>query len=313
MFHYVVDDTGSSSSGFEPRFAFSRSRLTSLIHTLSRQGKKFVTFLEYSEVVQFEPKASSQLVCLTFDDATKDHYTVVAPTLSDLQVNASFYCATQVLQPDRPEPLPIHLFHVASSLVPDEELLAESIVGHFELTLGREKLRAWREYFEGWAGLDSANILFAKRLLEVALPASELREIVARSLQGLAGGQSLVKKYEEILPSLYCSAENLKEMRGAGLEIGSHSHSHRWLGKISTNEALSDVERSVTVLRGLSLVNEEWTLCLPHGSWTVGLLQGLKKLRGCVGGLGIDGSEPPDSMRLMAQARVDVEKIKKEE
>lgn len=304
MFHYVTDESNTSADCFHPRYYCSRDKLISLTKRFLRQNKKFVTYREYSEIISVDPSAENKLICFTFDDATIDHFEVVAPTLADFRVTASFYPITKVLDLGGSCALPIHQYQIASSLIQCERTFSEHLSRLVELEFGIQKINLWRKKFSGWAGLDDQDVLLVKRILEVELSESQSQKFIHTVLDSMSS--SISSKFERIIQKFYCGKHELKEMYNAGFEVGSHSHTHRWLGQIPEDDAVSDIHHSIDILRKIDVLAQKWTVCYPHGNWSVGLLEKLKMSSDCIGGLVMGDLAPGPDLEYLTSRRLDI-------
>jgi peptidoglycan/xylan/chitin deacetylase (PgdA/CDA1 family) len=304
MFHYVFDETDRSASIYHPRYYCSREKLSYVTNKYLRMGKKFVTYRDYSKIIRTDPKAKDKLVCYTFDDATMDHFNVVAPTLNDLGVTASFYSITKYLELQNPETLPIHQYQIASSLVHDEGMFAEKLFNLIKYKFGVEAVDKWARKFAGWAGLDNYDVLLTKRILEVELSESQSHKLICSALDFMDA--ALKNKFYKISQKFYCGKHALKEMYNAGFEVGSHSHSHKWLGQLSEDDAWNDIYESINMLRHIDVLDKEWTVCYPHGNWNTELLRKLEMRDDCVGGVVIDDVTPSVDLKYLTEPRVDI-------
>ena len=304
MFHYVRDESSTRSDNFQPRYYCSRDKLISLTKEFRRKKKKFVTYREYSEIVGYDRMAEDKLVCYTFDDATIDHYLVAAPTLADLGVTGSFYSITKVLDHDRSLALPIHQYHVANTLIQSESMYVDCLLSLIKNVFDEDQIRTWKEKFSGWAGLDSEDVLLVKRILEIELSRSQSRDLMSTALDFI--DTSARRRFEKNVENFYCGRNELKEIYKAGFEVGSHSHTHRWLGQLPEDDGARDINRSVDILRRIDVLSQKWTVCYPHGSWSTGLLGKLNESSDCIGGLVMSDSSPDPDLEYLTSQRIDI-------
>jgi peptidoglycan/xylan/chitin deacetylase (PgdA/CDA1 family) len=304
MFHYVFDETDRSVSTYRSRYYCSREKLNYITNKYLRMGKKFVTYRDYSKIIRSDPKAKDKLVCYTFDDATIDHFNVVAPTLNDLGVTASFYSITKSLEFKNSEILPIHQYQIASSLVNDERMFAEKLSNLIRSEFGIKAVDKWAKKFAGWAGLDNYDVLLTKRILEVELSETQSHKLICSALGSMDA--ALKNNFYKLSQKFYSGKHELKEMYSAGFEVGSHSHSHKWLGQLSEDDAWNDIYESIKILRHIDVLDEEWTVCYPHGNWNPGLLKKLDMRTDCVGGVVIDDVTPSADLKYLTEPRVDI-------
>ena len=304
MFHYVRDESVTHSGKFHPRYYCSRDKLISVTKEFRRQKKKFVTYREYSEIISNDRLAEDKLVCYTFDDATIDHFMVAAPTLSDLGVTGSFYSITKVLDYGQSLALAIHQYHVANSLVQCESKYVDCLLRLIKRESDEDQIRTWKKKFSGWAGLDNADVLLVKRILEVELSDSQSRELMITALDSI--DTSARRRFEKYVENFYCGRSELKEIFKAGFEVGSHSHTHRWLGQLPGDDGARDINRSVDILRRIGVLGQKWTVCYPHGNWSAGLLGKLNMSSDCIGGLVMSDSSPDPDLKYLTSQRIDI-------
>lgn len=304
MFHYVFDEADRSVNIYRPRYYCSREKLHYITNKYLRMGKKFVTYRDYAKIIRTDPKAKDKVVCYTFDDATIDHFNVVAPTLNDLGVTASFYSITKFLELQNAEALPIHQYQIASSLVHDERMFSEKLINLIEFEFGGEAVDKWAKKFSGWAGLDNYNVLLTKRILEVELSEYQSHKLICSALDCMDA--ALQKKIYKLSQKFYCGKHELKEMYNTGFEVGSHSHNHKWLSQLSEDDAWNDIYESINILRHIDVLGKEWTVCYPHGNWSIELLKKLKMRNDCVGGVVIDDVAACTDFKYLTEPRVDI-------
>lgn len=309
MFHHVYDVSNQTNNIYKPRYYCSLEKLISITKKYLKKGKKFVTFREYSKIIQKDLKAKDKLVCYTFDDATIDHFKLVAPTLNDLQVTASFYSITKNIELNNSLALPIHQYQIASSIVKEEKKFSKNLIKLIKLKFGSKKIDIWRKKFSGWAGLDDIDVLLSKRILEIELSDLDSHQFIISALSSL--NSKFKKKFHELSNNFYCGKNELKQMYDSGFEIGSHSHDHLWLGQLSIDEAWNNLRKSIDQLSEINVLEKEWTVCYPHGNWNINLLKKLKLQRDCVGGIVMDKVASLKDLKYLTSPRIDISVLKK--
>ena len=78
----------------------------------------------------------------------------------------------------------------------------------------------------------------------------------------------------------YLSPDQLREMAGAGITIGSHSATHPHLGRIPFNQADREITHSKKVLEDLLGLPVRW-FCYPFGSFYPELMESVRKAGYC--------------------------------
>ena len=166
--------------------------------------------------------------------------------------------------------------------VKDSETLAAAIDRLVEDNHSNFDLRSIAEYREQWAKpnrFDEAETIYVKRMLQVALPEA-LRNQISKALFA----QFVARDEDEFSAELYCSSEQLREMQGAGMYIGSHGCDHVWLNAVDAAKQRAEVLGSIDFLRSVSSpVNDYWAMAYPYGSWNKSLL-GILRETGCAVG-----------------------------
>ena len=88
---------------------------------------------------------------------------------------------------------------------------------------------------------------------------------------------------EMFADDLYMSADNIREMAGAGMHFGSHGSSHCWLNKENEDTQYLDIMESLKFLKNCSIDISQWVMCYPFGGFNDVTLGVLKRLRCSLG------------------------------
>ena len=95
----------------------------------------------------------------------------------------------------------------------------------------------------------------------------------------------LFEKYigseQEFAEELYINWDEAREMQKAGMTLGGHTHMHRPLSSLSTDELNADLVRCTSLLRKELHPQELWPFCYPYGkshSYTAETVAVLKRL-----------------------------------
>jgi peptidoglycan/xylan/chitin deacetylase (PgdA/CDA1 family) len=218
---------------------------------------------------------------LTFDDGFADHYDYVFPVLDDVKVPGSFF------PPARPvlerEILDVHRIQFILAACQDPIGLRAELDAQIRARSSVEGVRSpdeyWAEY--GQANrFDSAEVIYVKRVLQVGLPAAE-RSSIASALFA----RYVTADEAAFAEELYVSADQLRVMQRAGMHVGSHGRSHRWLSSLSDAEQAEEIDGSLAFLREIgSPVDDYWVMCYPYGDYDQRTLD-LLRSRSCAVGL----------------------------
>lgn len=222
----------------------------------------------------------SNAALLTFDDGYSDHYQYVFPILEEADIPACFFPpATAILDRCVLEVNRIHFILAAAS---DSRLIIEGIWASMDRYRSEFKLKSNEQYYGELAHasrFDSAEIVFIKRMLQMALPA-ELRERISRELFA----RHVTADERSFAEEVYVTLDQLRCMRRHGMYVGSHGSAHNWLGKLAADDQARDVDRSVQMLRQLGSDTRRWIMCYPYGDSNESL-RDILSARGCALGL----------------------------
>lgn len=169
-------------------------------------------------------KADVQVV-LTFDDGYWDSYEVAFPILQKKGLPAAFFIVTNYIDSDRP----VWDWEIVTLLNACKEITEVEVEG---AVLRQKKNERW--------------ISFAGRVLERIKSADmetakKVVEILKRQSRDYLGLHSLED-------GVCMRWEQVRTMRQNGMEIGSHSLSHRSLARIPLEEAVTEITKSKQII-----------------------------------------------------------------
>lgn len=217
---------------------------------------------------------------LTFDDGYRDHYEHVFPLLLERGWQGSFFPVLKATLGE--EVLNVNRIHFLLAVVEEKEILVKEILDFVETSREEYDLETGQSYYSRLAKpnrWDSGDVIFIKRMLQRELP-EELRTELAKRLfaRFFSEGERVFAR------KLYLSMDQLKEMRAAGMFIGSHGYNHFWLNSLSPQSQEDEIEESLAFLTSLGCSKQNWVMCYPFGAYDDVTLRILKE-RGCVLGL----------------------------
>lgn len=276
MYHYVRDLDRSrypeinalQTDEFEFQLDYLESEYT------------FVSLSDIRAAIYNEAQLPSNPVLLTFDDGFLDHYTTVFPRLRERGIEGAFFPPTEPILSDTV--LNVHKIHVILASVSDTDALLESVFDCLDSYRAQYELESNQAYYDRLAEAgrwDPAEITFVKRVLQREL-GYELRSAIIDDLFA-----EYVDVSEPVLSrELYMHPSHLRTMIEAGMSVGGHGSSHRWLGSLSADEQRREIDRSVEFLHSLGVSTEDWSICYPYGSYDSTTLDLLEET-GCKIGL----------------------------
>ncbi len=80
------------------------------------------------------------------------------------------------------------------------------------------------------------------------------------------------------------SSDQLRIMIRSGMYIGNHGYMHEWLDRLTAEQQIDEVDRSLRFLEDLGAPTDRWVMCYPYGAYNGTLLEILAS-RGCTAGL----------------------------
>jgi len=200
-----------------------------------------------------------ELCLLTFDDGLKEHYKQVTPILSDLGIQGIFHVVTACLE-DRVV-VPVHMNHFLMAALDFDEYRRA-----FLDRLGELDPAAWAQASQ--VNPDVARQTYAWDTLEVALFKYFFNFNLDPSLRDAIVGR-LFERYigseRAFAEELYLSWEDARAMQAAGMSIGGHTHRHRPLASLTSEELHADLETSTELLHRHLAPQALWPFCYPYG------------------------------------------------
>jgi peptidoglycan/xylan/chitin deacetylase (PgdA/CDA1 family) len=235
-----------------------------------------ITMETLIEAIECKKKLPEKAALLTFDDAYIDHYLCVFPILNKKKIQGSFFPPVKAITEHIV--LDVNKIHFILASTKDKN----SILGEIKKLLNNYKkeyeLESYDYYYQKIARasrFDAAEIIFIKRLLQVELP-EDLRNIMT---------DLLFKKFVGINENsfsreLYMNTDQIKCMQQNGMHIGSHGFNHYWLGSLSKEKQLMEVEKSLEFLNEINGNIDNWTMCYPYGNYNEDTLD-ILQLKNC--------------------------------
>lgn len=271
MYHYVRD---LARSRFPRIKGLDRALFVGQLDYLSRH----YTVVSCEDVVDcwlnggtLPPRAA----LLTFDDGFIDHYDVAFPLLAERNWRGAFYpigmgsSAGQLVD--------VHKIHFLLASVVDDRVVYQEVcdlLDELRPRHGLESTESLRERFYQTNRLgDSAETNFIKRVLQKGLPEAARSEIVDFLFR-----RHVTADEAAFAAELYASPAMLREMRQAGMHIGNHAWSHRWLAELPSEEARSEVRKGDAFLTELGVPAEGRTICYPYGNSNASVEQDMAQL-----------------------------------
>lgn len=187
---------------------------------------------------------------LTFDDGLLDHVETVAPELERRGIRAFFFVTTL---PWEGRLLDVHRVHLLLGAHSPELLLRAAL----EELGGDQRLDeegARRQY----AHEDADGARF-KYLINFQLTPALRGPLLDRLFERLLGSEA------DWVERVYLGADDVRRLKEAGHEVGLHSHAHRVLSALPSEEMGRDLGENLTRLEAATGVRP-WAIAYPYGT-----------------------------------------------
>jgi peptidoglycan/xylan/chitin deacetylase (PgdA/CDA1 family) len=304
MYHYVRDTEQTLYPGLKTR---SVSEFKGQLDYLERHYE----FVKIEDIVACldgdEERLPENGVLLTFDDGYLEHYETVFPLLRERGIQGVFF------PPAKPvierHVLDVNKIQFILGTEPNLQVLIDAVNAAVIDNQKEYSLNSPEEYWVNHANpyrYDSAEVIFFKRMLQVVLPLELRTKILADLFEA-----HITKNEKDFADGLYMNADHLREMKSAGMALGSHGDTHRWLNSLSQQEQHQEISTSLKFLQTLGVSVREWIICYPYGGYNdnlVELIQGL----GCRIGFTVEpGISNLDEQNPLCLSRLDTNELPK--
>jgi peptidoglycan/xylan/chitin deacetylase (PgdA/CDA1 family) len=221
------------------------------VRLLSLRGYRLATLSEYLDATSdFAALPRQKMAVLSFDDGLKQHVDNVAPILEKYGAAGTFFIITRTLC-EPPWLAPVHQNHYLLALsVADgapfsvSDLISEAN-GWIAKNTGSDAPEQTEELVNRCRAMspwDTATTAYYKYLVNVYL-AEPSRSLAIDHLF-----RTFCAERRVTTGTFYLSQEDIRTMRGRGMEIGSHSHTHQFLASLAQSEAHDEIASSKALL-----------------------------------------------------------------
>jgi hypothetical protein len=197
-------------------------------------------------------------------------------------VSAAFYPSSGPLSDG--EVLDVHRVQFILAAGADPLTLADRIDAHLrDHGTSEADITALRTRFARPSRWDPAERVYVKRMLQRGLPTSQRRALTAELF-----AEHVSRDEPAFVAELYCSREELRELRDAGMHLGSHTRTHRWMSDLAADEQRAELEHALALLDDLGVpTSQGWTLAYPYGDHDDATVEVAASL-GCVAAVTIE-------------------------
>lgn len=270
MYHYVRDLKNS-------RYPEIKGCDVRLFREQIQYIKKHYTPVTVEQVLECQTnggKLPDHAILLTFDDAYADHFMYAFPILYHEHIQGVFFPPVKAITEHTV--LDVNKVHFILASTPSEKM--SGLLNELRIMVDANRaeygLDTYENYFEKLAvasRFDPKEVIFVKRLLQVALP-EELRKKMATNLFEKCVGMDEAMFSRE----LYMSIDQIKCMVDCGMHIGSHGYDHYWLGFLPKEKQESEIAKSIEFIKMVGGDADNWTIGYPYGNYnddTIALLK----------------------------------------
>lgn len=229
----------------------------------------FITMEELIDAINQKCKLPNNPVLLTFDDGYIDHYTNVCPLLLKKGIQGSFFAPVKAIR--NHEILTVNKIHFILASIQEKSNIVQSIFSHLDTLRHFYQLESNEYYYNKFAvanRLDTAEVIFIKRLLQVGLEEEIRTQIVNHLFNEFVGVEERIFSRE-----LYMDVEQLRMMNKLGMHIGSHGYDHYWLGHLSREKQMIEIQQSINFLFDIGVKSDYLTMCYPYGDYNSDTLE----------------------------------------
>jgi peptidoglycan/xylan/chitin deacetylase (PgdA/CDA1 family) len=222
-YHYIRENFTAKHPSI---FGLTPKQFRLQIEELSKAG----SFISQKDLLEFRSKTfDKNYILITFDDGLKEQYELAKPILDAMGIPFVFFINTANF--DEKKVSLVHKIHLLRSRLSSKEILIELLkISPIELS-NREKALAIFHY-----NYDDEQTALLKYLLNIKMSLSEQQKFINPLFNQLFEESSLSSE-------LYFEDAMLQVLNDHDC-LGSHSHNHVPLGKISSDELHKELRQS---------------------------------------------------------------------
>ena len=260
MYHYVRPLNQRLSAKHK---ALDLDEFSRQLQILS-QEHYFVSGTSVRSLTVDSPTKSKRPVWLTFDDGYLDHFQYVLPELLSHGAAASFFIPTKAIF--ERTLLDVNKVHILLSANLTTAQLIEHMRELYETNSGEvatgSSFDELRSKYGVANSLNDSDTRFIKTLLQQSLP-NEIRQIIIRGLFE----EHIRREESAFVDEMYMTPDQVKQLHGYGMNIGSHGHEHSRFEFMSLESQRKEMEISLNYLSSLGIEDASSVMCYPHGSF----------------------------------------------
>lgn len=204
----------------------------------------------------YRPKRD--LCMLTFDDGLRDHSEFVLPILAERKISGLFGVISGCVE-DRVV-APVHMNHFLTASLDFNEYREALLTELDNWSPGLwEQCNVNEDEAQRSYPLDTREMASFKFVFNFLLPA-EIRDVSIRGVFGRYFGDEAAFAKE-----LYMSWDEVRQLQSGGMLLAGHTHSHRPLSTLSSEELLADIAANRTLLDRHTVPQNHYPFSYPYG------------------------------------------------
>jgi peptidoglycan/xylan/chitin deacetylase (PgdA/CDA1 family) len=219
-------------------------------------------------------RPANDLCIFTFDDGLKEHYTDVAPILSDYKIQGLFGVITSCVEDHIVAPVHMNHFLLAEM---EFEAYRSAFMQRLQDTAPGALASAHVDPKVAHTSypLDAQEVATFKFLFNFTLDAVVRDNIVGALFEDYIGDQ------KHFARELYMNWDEIKQLQRAGMLVAGHTHWHRPLSTLTDEEMNTDLCISRSLLDQNLEPQELWPFSYPYGkknSYSIEAMRMLEQL-----------------------------------
>ncbi|WP_248405490.1 polysaccharide deacetylase family protein [Butyrivibrio fibrisolvens] len=199
---------------------------------------------------------------LTFDDGYIDNFTYAFPILEENGLQGSFFIPGKTIVEHKL--LDVNKIHYILAGTGNISELLNDVYERMDYYRDGYDYPPNDELFKEYAKsnrFDTAEIIFIKRMLQMALPEKVRNRIASDLFEKYVGVSEEKLAYE-----LYMTEEQIKTLKRHGMYIGIHGYDHYWLGNLEKVMMENDVMKALEVMEPY-IDKNRWVMNYPYGNY----------------------------------------------
>jgi peptidoglycan/xylan/chitin deacetylase (PgdA/CDA1 family) len=200
---------------------------------------------------------------LTFDDGLKEHLKI-AKYLKKKNILGFFFIPTYQLE--KSDFLPIHKIHLIFGKHNSNQII--DIFKKFNIEINYDKkifsiFNKQKFFLNKKKKLTENDIkIYLKTIL------NNLDQENPETVNTIFNYCFTQKNQKQIFKKFYLNSKDIIILEKLGMKIGSHTHEHKVLSKMSYNEQLKDISKSINILQNIIKKKINY-FCFPYGGFQV--------------------------------------------